>query len=77
MDQARTSLGAIEHPIHALIRNASLQWDQLVSRQSKTLEDAVKQYRLRYGKHPPKGFDRWWVITRPLRVTRDRSDVTA
>lgn len=60
MDQARTSLGTIEHPIHALIANATVQWESLLSKQSKTLAQAVKEYRRRYGRNPPKGFDRWF-----------------
>ena len=62
MDQARTSLGTIEHPIHALIANASVTWQNLLSKQSKTLQEAVAEYKRRYNRNPPKGFDKWWVL---------------
>ena len=59
MDQVRTSLGQIEHPIHELIRNATYQWDSLLARQSKTLGEAVSEYKRRYNRNPPRGFDDW------------------
>lgn len=59
MDQARTSLGQIDHPIHALIQNATEKWNNLVARQSKTLPEAVAEYKRRYNRNPPKGFDDW------------------
>lgn len=59
MDQTRTSLGQIDHPIHALIQNASYNWDSLVARQSKSLPEAVVEYKRRYNRNPPKGFDDW------------------
>ena len=59
MDQTRTSLGVIEHPIYALIANATSQWNQLVTRQSKTIAQAAQEYRRRYNRRPPKGFDLW------------------
>lgn len=61
MDQARTSLGQIDHPIHALIRNATDKWDTLVAGQSKTLSEAVSEYKRRHNRNPPKGFDHWLV----------------
>ncbi|WRT70499.1 uncharacterized protein IL334_007497 [Kwoniella shivajii] len=48
------------HPIYQLIRDARSKWDDKVSRQSKTLLDATKEYQTRYGRKPPKGFDKWW-----------------
>jgi hypothetical protein len=33
----------------------------ILDRQSKTLEQAVKEYTRRYGRPPPKGFDDWYV----------------
>lgn len=35
------------HPIHLLMRDARAEWDQKVARQSKTLAQAVKEYRRR------------------------------
>jgi hypothetical protein len=48
------------HPIYQLIRDARETWDDKLRKQSRTLQDAVKEYRRRCGRQPPKGFDRWW-----------------
>jgi hypothetical protein len=48
------------HPMLDLIDRAEQEWDAKVKRQSKSLEDAVKEYRRRYHRRPPKGFDKWW-----------------
>jgi hypothetical protein len=48
------------HPISELIYRAEQEWDAKHKRQSKTLAEAVKEYRRRYGRVPPRGFDRWW-----------------
>lgn len=50
-----------EHPIEHLMRVNKDRWQGLLRRQSKTLEDAVREYRRRYGRLPPRGFDRWWA----------------
>lgn len=50
-----------EHPIEHLMRVNKERWQGLLRRQSKTLEDAVREYRRRYGRLPPRGFDRWWA----------------
>lgn len=49
-----------EHPIPHLMAEAEDKFRSLVARQSKTLEEAVNEYRRRYNKEPPKGFDGWW-----------------
>lgn len=48
------------HPIDALIAHAEAQWFAKLSRQSITLSDAVAEYRRRYRRSPPKGFDVWF-----------------
>lgn len=48
------------HPIHKLIRDAETVWHEKVSRQSRTLEEAVAEYRRRHKIAPPKGFDAWY-----------------
>ncbi|GAA5909757.1 hypothetical protein JCM6882_002666 [Rhodosporidiobolus microsporus] len=50
------------HPIHRLIRDAESAWHEKVSRQSRTLEEAVAEYRRRYNQPPPKGFDKWYAF---------------
>ena len=47
------------HPIMEMIERAEKDWNELVNRQSKTLKEAVQEYRRRYRKNPPKGFDLW------------------
>ncbi|BGP24738.1 glycosyltransferase family 90 protein [Rhodotorula toruloides] len=51
---------AMRHPIHDLIGNATKQWEAKLARQSKTLEEAVREYKRRFGRRPPKGFDDWF-----------------
>lgn len=48
------------HPIPLLLTLGEKRWEELLSRQSLTLEDAVREYTRRYGRRPPKGFDIWW-----------------
>ncbi|EIN13346.1 hypothetical protein PUNSTDRAFT_59402 [Punctularia strigosozonata HHB-11173 SS5] len=48
------------HPIYELIENAEREWEGMLHRQSKSLDEAVAEYERRYGRRPPKGFDRWW-----------------
>ncbi|KAF8918437.1 glycosyl transferase family 90-domain-containing protein [Mucidula mucida] len=48
------------HPIFDLIARAELDWKEKQRRASRTLGEAVKEYRKRYRRDPPKGFDKWW-----------------
>lgn len=52
------------HPIARLIENADQQFNDVRSRQSKTLADAVREYRRRYNMHPPPHFDKWFEFAR-------------
>jgi hypothetical protein len=47
------------HPIFDLIERAEKEWEAKLARQSKSLDEAVAEYRRRYGRSPPRGFDRW------------------
>jgi len=47
------------HPIYELIAQAEKEWEGKLARASKTLEQAVTEYRKRYNRLPPKGFDLW------------------
>lgn len=49
------------HPIYDLIQHAEADWTAKLAKQSKTLEEAVKEYERRYKRAPPKGFDHWYV----------------
>ncbi|GFZ52429.1 hypothetical protein JCM24511_10202 [Saitozyma sp. JCM 24511] len=57
------------HPVYQLIRDARQAWDDKLDRQSRSLLEAVKEYRRRYGRAPPKGFDRWWKYVVENNVT--------
>lgn len=50
------------HPIDMLIYEAKLQHEEYLANatQSRSLEDAVTQYRQRYMRIPPPGFDIWY-----------------
>lgn len=52
------------HPIEALMKEAEESFEKTKARQSKTLGDAVKEYRRRYGIPPPPNFDKWWEYAR-------------
>ena len=47
------------HPIYDLINRAQTEWEAKNRKASKTLDQAVYEYKRRYGRAPPKGFDRW------------------
>lgn len=48
------------HPIHQLISKNEVDFKALRVRQSKTLEEAVGEYRRRYDIPPPPNFDKWF-----------------
>ncbi|KAL8287274.1 hypothetical protein RQP46_003726 [Phenoliferia psychrophenolica] len=56
------------HPIHRLIREAQEKWQKKLDRQSSSLEEAVLEYRRRYSRPPPKGFDLWYNFARRNKV---------
>ena len=49
------------HPIFDLIARAEKEWEAKKHRASTSLEEAIKEYRRRYKRSPPKGFDKWCV----------------
>ncbi|KAH8101730.1 capsular associated protein [Cristinia sonorae] len=53
-----------EHPIPQLMAEAESKFRNLLARQSKTLELAVQEYKRRYDRDPPRGFDHWWQFAR-------------
>jgi hypothetical protein len=62
-----TSLPVTAHPILQLTQNARQAWDSKVARQSKTLRNAVNEYKRRNrGRNPPKGFDKWWQLVKSV-----------
>jgi hypothetical protein len=62
-----TSLPVTAHPIAQLTESARKEWDSKVARQSKTLLQAVNEYKKRNrGRAPPKGFDKWWKLVKSV-----------
>lgn len=49
------------HPILELIKTAEDKWQKKLERASRTLEEAVVEYKRRYKRAPPKGFDDWYI----------------
>ena len=43
---------------------AETNFRQLISKQSSSLEAAVAEYRRRYKRDPPKGFDDWYAFAK-------------
>lgn len=56
------------HPIHQLIDKAEEEFEGLKTRQSQTLDDAVREYRRRYKIPPPPMFDQWYEFAKDKRV---------
>jgi len=48
------------HPIWQLVKDAEQDFEKQLGRQSKSLEQAVTEYRRRYGIPPPPYFDKWY-----------------
>ncbi|RXK37688.1 hypothetical protein M231_05021 [Tremella mesenterica] len=51
------------HPIPLLLTLGEKRWEELLSRQSRTLGESVREYTRRYGRLPPKGYDLWWEFS--------------
>lgn len=56
------------HPILMLIQRAEGLWNHKVAKQSKTLAQAANEYRRRYTRNPPLGFDKWWAYAKANRI---------
>lgn len=54
----------LRHPIEELILKAQLDLTHVVERQSKTLQEAESEYRKRYSRDPPPGFEKWFEFAR-------------
>lgn len=60
----QTSPGQHRHPIDKLIYDAQHTFAELMSKESKTIDQAARAYRERRGRHPPPGFDKWYEFAR-------------
>ncbi|KAA8573054.1 hypothetical protein EYC84_003591 [Monilinia fructicola] len=52
------------HPIYQLIKDNEQAFENIKAKQSKTLEEAVAEYRKRYGIPPPPNFDKWYSFAK-------------
>jgi hypothetical protein len=52
------------HPMWQLITQGEKDLAEMKKRQSKTLEDAVKEYKKRYHISPPPNFDKWFEFAK-------------
>jgi len=57
-----TSNVITKHPIPKLMDKAEDEFRNKLQKQSQTLVNAVEEYRKRYKRNPPKGFDEWWTF---------------
>lgn len=51
---------SLAHPVHQLVAKADGDFQTVLSRQSRSLNDAVAEYRRRYKIPPPPNFDKWY-----------------
>lgn len=58
------------HPVFDLIRKSEKRWQDRLRKASKTLEEAVREYKRRYQRMPPKGFEHWYVFHCPTIVAQ-------
>ncbi|KAF2834521.1 glycosyltransferase family 90 protein [Patellaria atrata CBS 101060] len=56
------------HPIEYLIAKSEKSFQETLSRQSQTLDQAVKEYKRRYQMNPPPNFDRWYELAKRKNV---------
>ncbi|KAF3219670.1 F-actin-capping protein subunit beta [Orbilia oligospora] len=58
-----------KHPIDQLIHEQRLRYKELLKRQSKSPEEAITSYKLRYNRSPPSGFADWVRLTASCQKT--------
>jgi Glycosyl transferase family 90 len=51
---------SLSHPVHQLVAKADGDFQTVLARQSRSLNDAVAEYRRRYKIPPPPNFDKWY-----------------
>lgn len=56
------------HPIWHLVKDAEGEFEAVKARQSRTLREAVAEYRRRYELPPPPNFDKWWAFAKSKNV---------
>lgn len=59
---------AAGHPIYQLVADAEKRWEGKMDKASRSLPQAVGEYRRRYGRDPPAGFEAWWNYVKQKNV---------
>ena len=60
LHQRKETPDRIVHPIPKLMKEAEEKYIAKLRRQSRSLDQAVAEYKRRYKIDPPKDFDLWW-----------------
>ncbi len=73
------SIGSRKHPIEVLVEKARKQHAAVIKRQSKTLAEAITEYKRIYSREPPPGFDKWYkaVVDANVQITDEYDTVMA
>ena len=51
-----------KHPIEVLVEDARRRYTHMVKNQSKSLTEAIANYKKRYRREPPPGFENWYHV---------------
>ncbi|KAL8923955.1 MAG: hypothetical protein Q9172_002882, partial [Xanthocarpia lactea] len=57
------------HPVEDLVHQSRAEFSAVVERQSKSLPEAIQEYRRRYQRAPPPGFDKWYQMAYEANAT--------
>lgn len=55
-----SAIAHMKHPIAKLMEDAEADFRATVRRQSHNVDKAAEEYKRRYGRYPPKGFEDWF-----------------
>lgn len=58
-----------KHPIEILVKDARRRYTHMVENQSKSLTEAIANYKKRYRREPPPGFEDWYHVAVRLNAT--------
>jgi hypothetical protein len=53
-----------KHPIRLHLERAHATWNGAIAQQSQTTTEATLEYRKRYGREPPEGYDEWFAFAK-------------
>ena len=59
-DFAQRTQAGLKHPISYLAQKSLTEFDAMLASQSNDLRTAIEEYRRRYHREPPPGFDLWF-----------------